>query len=51
MAVCGRPLPKEDRERILRLRAINISIRKIAREVRCSPVTVLKVVHGRTGRK
>lgn len=44
MGVCGRPLPVEDRERILRLRARNVSIRNIAKDVRCSTRTVQKLI-------
>jgi transposase len=44
MATPGRPLPEDERRRIIRLRAMGLSIRRVAHEQMVSTRTVQKVL-------
>ena len=44
MATSGRPLHEHERQRIIRLRALELSIRRVAAEERVSTQTVQKVL-------
>ncbi|MSR60302.1 MAG: hypothetical protein EXS05_22120 [Planctomycetaceae bacterium] len=47
MATPGKPLPRSERERIIRLRAMGLSIRRVAAVQAVSTRTVQKVLRGK----